>query len=286
MGNYINIDSPAPESTWDYVKIYRATTEEGTYTEIGSQLIANLTYYDENGSSTSWYKIKYYNSSTELGSFSDPIQARTEYYTSMRTIKNYLQLTNDFTDSTKPSLNTVMDWIFDAEDEVDGEIKHSWRETSVSNEYHDTNGEWSQYQMAINLNNRKIRTFDTDEGDKLEIWNGSDWEDYVTNKTEGRDEDFWVDYENGIIYIRGGYFYFRKKGARITYRYGEASIPRDIKTATTLIVVKDFYLNEDRSNMLPSGEGQNLSYASKIEIIDKKINNILNRHREFKGRVD
>lgn len=288
MGNYLNIYSPAPESDWTDVKIYRSTTEEGDYTLIKTQLIANLTYYDIDGSDTNWYKIKYYKSSDETySSYSDPIQARTEYYTTMINVKNYLQLTNDFTDSTKPSLNTIMDWIFDAEDEIDNDTRHSWRETTISDEYHNTDGERGYTcKSQINLDNRNIKTFDTDEGDKLEIWTGSEWEDYITEKTEGRDEDFWVDYENGVIYIRNGYFYYRDKGARISYRYGETSVPRDIKKVATLIVVRDFYLNEDRSNMLPSGEGQNLSYPSKLELIEREINKKLNRHREFKGKVD
>lgn len=288
MGNFLSVDAPAPESSWDYVKIYRATSEEGSYTEIVEQAIANLTYYDEDGTTTSWYKIKYYKSSDETySSFSDPIQARANYYTTPKKVKKYLQLTNDFSDSTKPSLNTIMDWIFEAEDEVDGECKHAFRETTVTNEYHDYPYHFTYLWgfIPIYLNNRKIKTLDTDEGDKIELFDGSSWIDYVTEKTEGRNDDFWMDYNNGILYVRKGYMIIRRKAIRLTYRFGEDTIPNDIKKVATRMVVKEFYINEDRSNMLPEGESQNLSYSRKIELIDKQINIILNRHREFKGRV-
>ena len=60
MGVYLNIEPPAPESSWDKIRIYRATSQTGTFTLIATQDITNLTYYDADGTSSSWYKIRYY----------------------------------------------------------------------------------------------------------------------------------------------------------------------------------------------------------------------------------
>jgi len=286
MGNFLNINPPSPESNWDYVYIYRASSESGDYTEIANQAISNLTYYDVNGDSTSWYKVRYYNSTTDTySSYSSPIQARTETYTSMKSIARFLQI-DDFSDSTKPSLNTIIDWIFEAEDYIDNQTNHSWRETTITNEYHDipkrTLGGRERWWtgLPIYLKHRSIRSFDTSKGDKLEIWDGSNYTDWITEKTEGRANDFWVDYEDGIIYLKNLISWIWKRAVRVTYRYGETSIPEDIKQLATLLVIKNFLLFEDKSALITEGETQNLPYSGKIENIDKRINEILNRYKE------
>ena len=83
---------------------------------------------------------------------------------------------DDFSDSTKPSLNTIIDWIFEAEDYIDNQTNHSWRETIITNEYHDipkrTLGGRERWWtgLPIYLKHRSIRSFDTSKGDKLGIW--------------------------------------------------------------------------------------------------------------------
>jgi len=288
MGVLIRAEPPSPESSWDYVRIYSSTTEEGTYSLVVSQAIANLTYYDVNGSSTTWYKVAYYNSDTEvLGSLSSAKRGVSADYTTPQKIKNYLQITNDFSDSTRPSLGTVFDYIKWAQDDIDFSTQHSWRDTQVENEYHtlpqrnNMNFYGSYRDIPIKLAHRNIKAIDTDKGDKIEIYNGSEWEDYVTAKTEGRTSDYWIDYTNGFLYIRLFFSPMRKENIRITYRYGVDTVPRDIEKLATLMVVRDILINEDRSVLLPSGESQNLSYEQKLNRIDKEINRITNNHREI-----
>jgi hypothetical protein len=68
---------------YDQIKVYRSTTQTGTYSEITGpttrvDLVADQVLYeyiDTAGDPTYWYKFAYYNSSTTAeGSLSDPIQ--------------------------------------------------------------------------------------------------------------------------------------------------------------------------------------------------------------------
>ena len=47
------------EVTYDYVIVYRSTSESGTYSLVATQLITDNTYFDSDGSSTSWYKVRF-----------------------------------------------------------------------------------------------------------------------------------------------------------------------------------------------------------------------------------
>ena len=56
------------EATYDYAYIYRASSSDGTYTNIASQTISDNTYFDVNGSSDYWYKIRFYDSINDVWS--------------------------------------------------------------------------------------------------------------------------------------------------------------------------------------------------------------------------
>ena len=288
MGIFLNLTPPAIESTWDKIKIYRSTSESGTFTLLATVDVTNLTYYDISGTSTSWYKISYYNSST-IGesALTSAIRVSATTYTHPQYVQDYLQLDSAFSDSTKPSLRTIMNWIFWAEQYVNSQCLHSWKEEIVTEELHnlpdkpfyDYTKRW--WELPIKLFHRKIKDFDTTKGDKLEFWDGA-WTDWVTTKTEGREDDFWVDYATGFIYLRTTYLTKGIKRIRVTYRYGEDTVPDDIQMMATLFVVKQFYMNEDRSSSTPEGEGKNLNYEQKIKYIDQQIAPILRRYKEFK----
>ena len=201
-------------------------------------------------------------------------------------VANFLQLENAFSSSTTPTKSQVESWINEAEDLIDKLTNHAWREKKVENEYHDIPTRIVEGQvrwwtgLPIYLHHRKVRQFDSNQGDKLEIWNGGEWENWITNKTEGRNKDFWVDYEDGIIYLRNITPYIWKKAVRVTYRYGETSVPNDIKRLCVMMVAKIILTNEDRSVVMIGGETVNIPYSGKVEILDKQIKEILDRYRE------
>ena len=79
MGVLVEWETITSGSTYNYTRVYRATTETGSYSLITT--ITNITatsYFDSSGTSTSWYKIAFYDSVNVVEStLSDPIQANT-----------------------------------------------------------------------------------------------------------------------------------------------------------------------------------------------------------------
>lgn len=76
MGVIIKWSIPdTAEVTYDYTEVHRATSENGSYSLIATQAIADNTYFDIDGSSANWYKIRFKDDSeSKYSSYSDPIQ--------------------------------------------------------------------------------------------------------------------------------------------------------------------------------------------------------------------
>lgn len=75
MGVLLKWKKPSAESSYDTVRIYRSTTETGTYSLIASQTIADNSYYDMEGDANQWYKLDFYDSiSGNVTNLSDAVQ--------------------------------------------------------------------------------------------------------------------------------------------------------------------------------------------------------------------
>lgn len=203
-------------------------------------------------------------------------------YTTVSEVAQQLQLGFSLDSTTTPSDSFVETLIESAEDYIDQETGHSWRETTAT-EYKDIPNEYFYNTgIPIYLNHRKIRDLDTASGDKLEVWNGSEWEDYITNRTEGRNEDFWMDYEHGVLYLKHTTLQGRRKSVRITYRYGEDTIPGDIKEAARKLSAIELIVSDDRSaNVSDSGAGNNITYDQRVSYWKSRIDKILSKRREI-----
>ena len=80
MGILLKWKKPTAESSYDTVRIYRADSEAGPYTEIGSQTIADNSYYDSSGIGGHWYKVDFYDSvGGSTSDKSDAIQGGVYY---------------------------------------------------------------------------------------------------------------------------------------------------------------------------------------------------------------
>ncbi len=204
----------------------------------------------------------------------------TVTYTTVDNVAKLLGITIDAT--TTPSDTTTEMLINWAEDYIDNYTGHAWREKTVSNELHNLNPIYDTLTVGapVVLNYRKIKTFDSTSGDKIEVWNGNDYEDYVSTKTEGRANDWWCDYERGIVYLKNLMF-FRTWSVRVSYRYGEATVPYDIQEAATLLTAISILQQDDRSVMLPDG-ATNISYSDKISRWKERVKEILDARKEIR----
>jgi len=188
----------------------------------------------------------------------------------------------DFDGTTNPTKTTVEAWINESEDWIDQETMHAWRTVIVTKEYHHLHA--PQYQRRdgteIKLLHRNIKTL-LNGTDLLEVWDGSNYIDYLADKVEGRNKDYWQVEEDGFIFIRTYPRYLtRYFGVRVTYRFGDAAVPGDIKRACKLLTSMQFLQGEDRSVILPEGSS-NIPYQSKVSDWEKKIDEILDRRREL-----
>ena len=78
MGTYLEWTKPESESDYDLARIWRATSEEGTYSLLTTQGISDNSYYDMDGTTSMWYKITFYDTTTSKeSSYSDAIKGGT-----------------------------------------------------------------------------------------------------------------------------------------------------------------------------------------------------------------
>ena len=185
--------------------------------------------------------------------------------------------------SSDPTLTEVEGMINENEDYIDMVTGHAWRSVTVTDEIHSMENYAFNISdgVSISLHHRKITAFQSGT-DKIEIWDGSQDLDYVANKNEGRDKDFWVDLTNGRVFIKT----FPRSlprffGAKITYRYGESSVPGDIQKACKLLTAKDLVENDDKSLLLPEGSS-NVPLLSKAERWLEEAEKIIMRRKEYK----
>ena len=188
----------------------------------------------------------------------------------------------DFSASTTPTLLTVEGWINESQDYIDQETMHAWRAVTVTKEQHHL--EIPHYQLRdgseIKLLHRNIKTL-TSGTDLLEVWDGTQYLDYLANKTEGRNKDYWANEQMGFVFIKTYPSYLpRTFGVRVTYRFGDSTVPGDIKRACMLLTAIQFLSSEDRSVLLPEGTS-NIPYQAKDEKWQKRIDEILDKRREL-----
>lgn len=207
-------------------------------------------------------------------------------YCTVADVQEELQLKTAFSVSTRPTSDRVGVFISTSERRIDAETGHAWREVDVVDEYHSVDPNYAYNLGAgvrIKLGHRKVRTFDTSQGDKIEVWNGSSYIDFVTVKTEGRASDFWVDYTDGVLYLKLTSFASYEKPIRVTYRYGETSVPGDIREACTKMAAIRVLMMDDNSFNLTDPDGTTLPYDPRIATWKRDISEILRARAEIKA---
>jgi hypothetical protein len=146
------------------------------------------------------------------------------------------------------STREINDYINEAEATIDKRTHHAWTEKTVTNEIHDYP---IQYRNAhdwldgipIKLHHRSIKTLDDTEGDDIELYEGTSG--YVS-KLSGWTEhtDYWVDTTLGFLYLKKFWKWHSRAAIRITYRYGESTVPDDIRRCATLLAAIMILENE------------------------------------------
>ncbi len=186
-----------------------------------------------------------------------------------------------FTTLTTPTLTEVNEIIASVSDEIDQFTHHAWRTIRVTDEYYsapewtpmvDGLGDWSD-RSRLYLMHRKIHN----PMIKLECFDGNTWIDFVASYIEGRASDFWLDYDRGIIHFANRYPLRRRHSVKVTYDYGDSSVPSDIKNACVMLCCYQLLQSDDRSVLLPEGTS-NISPTTKSELWYNRAYKLLARH--------
>lgn len=194
-----------------------------------------------------------------------------------------------FTTATEPTSTEIEGWINEAEETIDNTTHHAWRFVTATNEYHSYKGQYAglfsnaNWDITIPLNHRNVRTFSHASGDKLELFDFTTYVDLLasTDYSEGEDDDYYVDYTNGHILFVNTKPWVHAKSVRVTYRYGESSVPYDIREACTKLVAIRYLESELYTATVPNGPSLSPSKDSIIEKWQADIDKILARRTEM-----
>lgn len=195
----------------------------------------------------------------------------------------------DFSQSTDPTKQEVEELILEVSDEIDRYTGHAWRERKVENEYHDLD-ETPYYfgsGTPIKLGKREIVTpLDSAEGDKLELWTGSEYQDWAADdsKEEHRNGHYWIDETNGLLYVYRRWSTWSEPALRISYRYGnQQNVPRDVKNACARLVAAELLWTDQYSDLLPAGNDGAPDASTAAETLEDRAYEKLDNRKEVRA---
>ena len=202
-----------------------------------------------------------------------------EYCTSTE-VSKFLSFKKDFDNSTNPSDLTVESRIREAEDIIDYRTRKSFRFNVVTDEKtQPTYVDFNRYGMYLRYKDF-IKIY------SLKLWNGASWDLMI----EGRTNDFWVDYNLGMIYFARMYLIpsiYGMIGRYSAYNFGEfkGSVSVDYAWGKDPETDKQFYIfkklaidmasidiirHHDYSSFIVSGSDK-ISLEGKIANLEQNI---------------
>ena len=158
----------------------------------------------------------------------------TYYYTTPEKVRKFLGLSSSFSASTTVTLEYVENLIRSAEREIERRTGRAWRKKQSGLEYPPDKYIDQDGRYVVHLVHNDVVEITT-----LQNWDGSSWENWLTAKTEGKGDDYWVEYDNGKIHSNSFGSYDR--GVQIQYYYGSPStlLDGDHAADVTTITVDD-----------------------------------------------
>ena len=220
----------------------------------------------------------------------------TVTYTTAQKVAAYLQRPA-FSESTTPTATSVEMFINWSEGEIERKTNQAFQTLTVTNEIHTMRKIGRRYRSQyyqkpyVKLTKHNIKTM-TSGTDKIEVWSGGAWTDWVATKTEGRDKDYWVDQAQGIIYFQKSFpITPYPDNVRVTYRWGESAVPTWAEELATMMAAKRvLQFDYDRTISSEGGSGDEVdlpridnTIASLNEEINIRLdeNRWLNRKKKF-----
>jgi hypothetical protein len=187
-----------------------------------------------------------------------------------------------FESDSTPTENEVEKMIEGAEARINRITSNSFGSIAVVNEYHNCEVRnravfYHRNHMTWKLNSYPTLPFDTEKGDKIEVWYNDAWINLVADKTEGLavgDEDWWVDIADGMVYLHTTFPEFGHRKIRFSYRHGRALVPADIREATAMMCSVAILLQYGNDPIRTEGE-KTPNVENQIKLWKEEIKDIL-----------
>jgi len=172
-------------------------------------------------------------------------------YCTVEDISDFMRV--PISSTTTPNKAQVEKIINRMEEVLDRRIGHTFgRNKTITNEIHDLPLLYTfGWGTPIYLQHRNIRDLSNAAGDKIEVWkgSGSEYDDILTDSQ-------WYQFDPvyGRLYLRGFIFsIMRKNRIRVTYRYGDETVPLDVADACVKLVSINLLTTSLRMDRIPGG---------------------------------
>ena len=200
-------------------------------------------------------------------------------YCTVEDISDFMRV--PISSTTTPNKAQVEKLINRMEEVLDRRIGHTFgRNKTITNEIHDLPLLYTfGWGTPIYLQHRNIRDLSNVAGDKIEVWkgSGSEYDDILTDSQ-------WYQFDPvyGRLYLRGFIFsIMRKNRIRVTYRFGDATVPEDVEDACIKLVSIDLLTTSFRMDRLPVG-GSAMTWNDIIAQWKEEIEScVINRREAF-----
>jgi hypothetical protein len=199
------------------------------------------------------------------------------------------QIQSYFTALSNPSYASVLEWIGEAEDEIENNTRTAWSSQGTFEGYI----RWEPrrvYLIGEPFEWYKIRLPYPDPvlppgsaaGDSLKVWDGGSETEWVGVKTEGRTGDFWCDGKS-YLYINTLRPWPGHNTIYIKYRHGATTAPGDVKKACIYLACEMFLASNLYNNQALNiaKEGEAWPYMNAQSWYHKRAYEILQRHRRL-----
>lgn len=164
-------------------------------------------------------------------------------YTTPERVFQLLRLQSTPSTTTQPTKSWTNGLIENKMTEIDNDLDTSFR-LSQMYEYLSFTSDYLRYTgLRIPLSKRSIITpLSTAAGDSLQVFDGTNWTEWVGVNTESRSGDFWFDEVDGILNVINKTLVTDFKAFKIRYRYNEGvqtamNDPGGITSGDTTVIV-------------------------------------------------
>ena len=215
----------------------------------------------------------------------------TPVYCSVADVADFLRV--DITATSTPNIVQVTKLINRKEDEIDRRTGHAFRVRTATTEIHDMPIIYEfGWGTPLFLRHRKIWTdanggLESAEGDAIEVYDGasagvSGGAAQYTNITNDAAGGYALEPQYGRLYMRGYIFtVMRKNRIRITYRYGDTTVPGDVTDICIKMTAIELLATSFRADMLPVGGSGGWDWKDSIHLWQEDINRVIMQRQEI-----